>query len=387
MSDMKNLMENWRGYEESLLNEVGGSEAADDFALGMGKYQTDTPGEGMRAMGQLFRGSQEEIEKFRETSPWKAAAAEIVAGFTPAGVAVDISDISKALETGDGLGVALAGIGFIPGGGDAFKAVARGALRKLRRSVPEVDIPEVSDIESAMEMARKIAKETADNKKHMASELDRVKSLTGGVPDIKLSGELRTQTRKWTDAGGEASGLPRPVIDVVDGNPVVKQFEVPTPRTPPTPVNVNVQVDSPIQAKQPMSTAGKVMTGATVAGTVGLGAAAMYPSGDEPKVGPTPGEASATNAVTNKEPAGTDYISDTKEPVPVIKKAKEPTAKPAQVKTTQSVADQRKTMSDEEWKSQSNAATSRSKRPTVKKENIRSIVHEEIQNFLKTREM
>jgi len=68
MSNMKVIMENWRGYEAEVLNEVGGgSSRVDDFFLGTGEYQTDTPGEGMRAL--LGPDGQKMVQYLADNAP------------------------------------------------------------------------------------------------------------------------------------------------------------------------------------------------------------------------------------------------------------------------------------------------------------------------------
>jgi hypothetical protein len=64
-------------------------------------------------------------------------AGEIAAGFTPAGVAIDIKDMAKAVETKDPILAAAAGVGLIPGIGDAAKGTFK-ALRAGDRSVETV---------------------------------------------------------------------------------------------------------------------------------------------------------------------------------------------------------------------------------------------------------
>mgnify|MGYP003627167087 FL=1 len=56
-------------------------------------------------------------------------AAEIGAGFTPAGWAIDAKDIGVAMADKDVIGLAMAGVGLFPGFGDAGKA----ALKAIRR--------------------------------------------------------------------------------------------------------------------------------------------------------------------------------------------------------------------------------------------------------------
>jgi hypothetical protein len=64
-------------------------------------------------------------------------AGEIAAGFTPAGVAIDIKDMAKAVETKDPILAAAAGVGLIPGIGDAAKGTFK-ALRAGDRSAETV---------------------------------------------------------------------------------------------------------------------------------------------------------------------------------------------------------------------------------------------------------
>lgn len=57
--------------------------------------------------------------------------ADIALGFTPAGVAADVQDASRAIGEGDLVGLGLAGVGMVPGVGDALKTVGK-ALRRRR---------------------------------------------------------------------------------------------------------------------------------------------------------------------------------------------------------------------------------------------------------------
>ena len=49
------------------------------------------------------------------------ATAEVILGFTPAGLAIDFKDLAKAIKERDPVFAAMAGIGFIPFIGDLFK--------------------------------------------------------------------------------------------------------------------------------------------------------------------------------------------------------------------------------------------------------------------------
>jgi hypothetical protein len=51
--------------------------------------------------------------------------AEIGAGFTAAGVALDVKDFGQAVADRDGVGIILAMAGFVPGGGDLIKGLGR----------------------------------------------------------------------------------------------------------------------------------------------------------------------------------------------------------------------------------------------------------------------
>jgi len=62
---------------------------------------------------------------------------DIAMGFTPAGVVADVEDAGKAISNRDALGLMLAGAGFIPGVGDAAKAVGKA----VRRSVGNLPAP------------------------------------------------------------------------------------------------------------------------------------------------------------------------------------------------------------------------------------------------------
>ena len=75
-------------------------------------------------------------------------AAEIATGFTPAGWAIDVKDMYVALQEADPAGLAMAGFGFIPGLGDAgkaiFKAIQEGdqsaeTLRAAKKIIDDLD--------------------------------------------------------------------------------------------------------------------------------------------------------------------------------------------------------------------------------------------------------
>jgi hypothetical protein len=81
----------------------------------------------------------------------KYGLGQIAAGLTPAGPAIDIADFAQAKEAEDLSGMALAGIGFIPGVGDALKAIlqlkkagragdAQGAIGRLELEYPGMDV-------------------------------------------------------------------------------------------------------------------------------------------------------------------------------------------------------------------------------------------------------
>jgi len=61
--------------------------------------------------------------------------ADIALGFTPAGVAADVQDVSRAINERDALGLGLAGLGFIPGVGDVVKKAGSAA----RKALPQID--------------------------------------------------------------------------------------------------------------------------------------------------------------------------------------------------------------------------------------------------------
>ena len=99
--------------------------------------QSDPEG---RSVGQVARGAPGPAG-YREMN--QAAGRAVVAtagaigvGLTPAGVGVDIYDMGKAVSERDVVGGVLAGIGFIPGGGDVVKKIGQG-LRKLFKSGDE----------------------------------------------------------------------------------------------------------------------------------------------------------------------------------------------------------------------------------------------------------
>ena len=62
------------------------------------------------------------------------AAAEIMLGFTPAGLAIDFKDLAKAIEERDPVFAAMAGIGFIPGIGDFFKAPYKFSIASAKQA-------------------------------------------------------------------------------------------------------------------------------------------------------------------------------------------------------------------------------------------------------------
>ncbi len=71
--------------------------------------------------------------------------AEVGAGLTPAGPAIDAKDLGVAYASGDSGGMALAAIGFIPGAGDLLKGVGK-AISKLFKSGNDKVIKSVDDI-------------------------------------------------------------------------------------------------------------------------------------------------------------------------------------------------------------------------------------------------
>lgn len=62
---------------------------------------------------------------------------EILLGLTPAGVAVDVYDFGTAMNEGDGLGMVLAGVGFVPVVGDLAKIIGKGAREALQATAGE----------------------------------------------------------------------------------------------------------------------------------------------------------------------------------------------------------------------------------------------------------
>lgn len=77
-------------------------------------------------LGRLFSG----WNRMREN-----ALADIALGFTPAGVAADVQDASRAIRDRDLVGLGLAGVGFLPGG-DIAKAVAKRIPRRVLTGTP-----------------------------------------------------------------------------------------------------------------------------------------------------------------------------------------------------------------------------------------------------------
>ena len=60
---------------------------------------------------------------------------EVAIGFTPLGVVVDVIDLAKAVHSGDGTAIAVAAIGFIPGGDIAKAAYKAHKVAKAVRKV------------------------------------------------------------------------------------------------------------------------------------------------------------------------------------------------------------------------------------------------------------
>ncbi len=82
--------------------------------------------------------SSEEKAEFRKgvmqaSSIATPILAETAAGFTPAGVALDARDFRQSAGNGDGLGMTLSGIGFVPGIGDLFKGIGKGFMKLFKR--------------------------------------------------------------------------------------------------------------------------------------------------------------------------------------------------------------------------------------------------------------
>lgn len=117
-------------------NEAGqavnfAGQTLDDFYISM--LSTDSgyefPKPNARGVGL---GSVRPVTVTDEGQEMAQTVAEIMAGFTPAGPAIDIKDMYQALENDDIAGLAMAGFGFVPGLGDTAKA-----LIKFKRSAPE----------------------------------------------------------------------------------------------------------------------------------------------------------------------------------------------------------------------------------------------------------
>ena len=88
---MKKLMESWRDYEKEVISEIRPGPTRSPRV----EKHTD--------LSQLLVSTQDDIEKMREENPLGAIAGELALAFTPAGVAVDVNDLTLALRTGDGL--------------------------------------------------------------------------------------------------------------------------------------------------------------------------------------------------------------------------------------------------------------------------------------------
>ena len=81
----------------------------------------------------LLRAESEARDRLTPEDPEKVAqiagiVGETAAGFTPAGVIIDIKDMAKAVETKDPILGAMAGVGLIPGIGD----IAKGTFKSLK---------------------------------------------------------------------------------------------------------------------------------------------------------------------------------------------------------------------------------------------------------------
>jgi len=183
---MKKLMESWRGYEKEVISEIRPGAARSPRV----EKHTD--------LSTLLVSTQDDIEKMREENPLGAIAGELALAFTPAGVAVDVNDLTLALRTGDGLGVALAGIGFIPVGGDAIKIIGRGLRRALKvgAKLPAGAADDVMAAASeAVDAARK--KLVDDDNLHIADELANWGRKKGSAFDKRLTSKMK----EWDAAG------------------------------------------------------------------------------------------------------------------------------------------------------------------------------------------
>ena len=217
MNDMKKLMENWRGYEKEVLSEL------EDPMQHMEQPKSPITGKPMvygagieKAFDPLILVAgvaQDYIEGLRNENPLAAIAAEIALAFTPAGVTVDINDLTLALRTGDGLGVALAAIGFIPVAGDSIKIIGR-SLRRALKAGAKLPPGAADDVLGAASDA--VADMVKANKKkddlHFADELAHYGYKEGGTNAKKLKKAME----EW-DAAGRV-GQPPYISTLNDGS-------------------------------------------------------------------------------------------------------------------------------------------------------------------------
>jgi len=135
------------------------------------------------------------------------ALADIGLGFVPiAGTAADVQDAKRAIENRDLVGLGLAGVGFVPGVGDAVKAAGKG----LRRAVSNLPMDEASrlararmfdDLEDVQEVLRITPVRGPQNLKFTPSSAESVNErilenvARGGTERASLLSALEESTR------------------------------------------------------------------------------------------------------------------------------------------------------------------------------------------------
>ena len=211
-------------YQEQFpnKNEAGqrinwAGQALDDFFINM--LEEDSRYDFAKGVGL---GSVRPITVTEEGQEMAQTVAEIMAGFTPAGPAIDIKDMYQALENDDIAGLAMAGFGLVPGLGDTAKA-----LVKIKKSDPEAATKIVDEV-----VGRTISK-MPDKFKSVKPESRHLKlTHASTVPDLKITpteGRIAQQSRRRKPVAGfytypEVSrGLPTREATIERASDYVKQ--------------------------------------------------------------------------------------------------------------------------------------------------------------------
>ena len=198
-------------------NEAGqpvnwAGQTIDDFYISM--LPTDSGYDFAKGVGH---GSVRPVTVTEEGQEMAQTVAEIMAGFTPAGTAIDIKDVYQALENDDMAGLAMAGFGFVPGFGDTAKA-----LIKFKRSSPEgVTVAKnlVEETTNAGKKFDKPIKGTIRGADNIKSSLDEImldgkiyhvhSTPNDALPELLLHGVGLRQNRAFKGTPEEAIQLGR----------------------------------------------------------------------------------------------------------------------------------------------------------------------------------